>query len=85
MWGPCSCWAGDYQSLPGGLSPEAWALANEVPRNSFQGDSRPKHRGTRVLETNAEPVPGEAARKQKWELRAAFNYVHGRAGEFWHI
>lgn len=44
MWEPCSCWAGEYQSLPEGLSPEAWALANEVPRNSFQGDSRPKHR-----------------------------------------
>lgn len=41
--------------------------------------------GTRVLETNAEPISGEAARKQKWERRAAFNYIHGRAGEFWHF
>lgn len=40
-------------------------MANEVPRNSFQGDSRPEYEDTRVLETNAEPVPGEAARKQK--------------------
>lgn len=35
--------AGDYQSLPGGLSPDAWVLTNEVSRNPSQGESRHMH------------------------------------------